>query len=132
MSTSLNSDGLDISRPVLLQAEGLAADSLHEVEAMVDGDAESLILHRDASGTVRAWLNVCPHAGRRLDWAPGEFLRSKDGLLVCAVHGASFELATGECVAGPCRGEHLREVSVHCVDGEVRLGMAPDHVAPRQ
>lgn len=132
MSTSLNSDGLDISRPVLLQAEGLAADSLHEVEAMVDGDAESLILHRDASGTVRAWLNVCPHAGRRLDWAPGEFLRSKDGLLVCAVHGASFELATGECVAGPCRGEHLREVAVHCVDGEVRLGMAPDHVAPRQ
>ncbi|MEO6226294.1 MAG: Rieske 2Fe-2S domain-containing protein [Thermomonas sp.] len=116
----------------MLQADGLAADSLHEVEAMVDGDAESLIVHCDARGGVRAWLNVCPHAGRRLDWAPGEFLRSKDGLLVCAVHGASFELASGECVAGPCRGEHLREVAVHCVDGEVRLGMAPGHRVPDQ
>ena len=100
-------------------------DSLHEVEAMVQGDGESLILHRDAAGEVRAWLNVCPHAGRRLDWAPGQFLRGKDGLLVCAVHGASFELRHGQCVGGPCRGEALREVAVHCADGEVRLGAGP-------
>lgn len=99
----------------------MAVDSLHEVEAVLDGDAESLLIHRDAAGEVRAWLNVCPHAGRRLDWAPGQFLRGKDGLLVCAVHGASFELRHGECVAGPCRGEHLRAVAVQCVDGEVRL-----------
>lgn len=92
---------------------------------MVDGDAESLILHRDAGGGVRAWLNVCPHAGRRLDWSPGQFLRSKEGLLVCAVHGASFDLASGVCVAGPCRGESLREVAVHSEDGAVRLGAAP-------
>ena len=99
----------------------MQAGSLHEVEAVLDGDAESLIVHRDAAGEVRAWLNVCPHAGRRLDWAPGQFLRSKDGLLVCAVHGASFELQRGECVAGPCRGEMLREVAVVVRDGEVRL-----------
>lgn len=109
----------------MARLDALAPGSLHEVEAMVDGDAESLVLHRDGAGTVRAWLNVCPHAGRRLDWAPGQFLRSKDGLLVCAVHGASFELRRGECVAGPCRGEALREVAVHCADGEVRLGAAP-------
>ena len=99
----------------------MAADSLHEVEAVLDGDAESLIVHRDAAGAVRAWLNVCPHAGRRLDWAPGQFLRGKDGLLVCAVHGASFELRNGECVAGPCRGEALREIAVEVRDGAVRL-----------
>ena len=51
------------------------------------------------------------------------FLRSKDGWLVCAAHGASFELANGTCVAGPCRGEALRAVEVHCVDGEVRLSL---------
>lgn len=89
-----------------------------EAEAVVDGDAESLILHRDGD-VVRAWLNICPHAGRRLDWAPGQFLKSKDGLLVCAVHGASFELANGECVAGPCRGEALRRVGVEVRDGVV-------------
>lgn len=109
----------------LLRLDVLAADGLHEIEAMVEGDAESLILHRDGASGVRAWLNVCPHAGRRLDWSPGQFLRGKDGLLVCAVHGASFDLGSGLCVAGPCRGESLREVAVHCVDGEVRLGPAP-------
>jgi len=96
-------------------------DSLHEVEAVLDGDAESLLIYRDASGDVRAFLNVCPHAGRRLDWAPGKFLRAKDGQLVCAAHGASFDLANGECTAGPCCGERLRDVAVHCVDGDVRL-----------
>ena len=121
MSSSLNGDGIDTSRTPLLRLESMDLDSLHEVEAVLEGDAESLIVHRDAAGEVRAWLNVCPHAGRRLDWAPGQFLRSKDNLLVCAVHGASFTLATGECVAGPCRGEQLREVAVDCVDGQVHL-----------
>ncbi|MEP6634549.1 MAG: Rieske (2Fe-2S) protein [Luteimonas sp.] len=88
-----------------------------EVETMLDSDAESLILYR-VGDEVRAWLNVCPHAGRRLDWAPGKFLLSKDGLLVCAAHGASFELIAGECVAGPCRGQSLR-----CVEVVVREGL---------
>ena len=92
-----------------------------EVEAMLEGgDAESLILHRDGDA-VRAWLNVCPHAGRRLDWAPGRFLKSKAGELVCAVHGATFELQDGVCVAGPCRGDSLRAVAVEIVDGKVCL-----------
>ena len=125
MSSSLNRDDIHAAAATLARLDALAPGSLHEVEAMVDGDAESLILHRATDGDVRAWLNVCPHAGRRLDWAPGQFLRSKDGLLVCAVHGASFELQRGECVAGPCRGEALREVAVHCADGDVRLGATP-------
>ena len=89
-----------------------------EAEGLVDGSMESLIVHRNGDA-VRAWLNVCPHAGRRLDWAPGEFLKSKDGLLVCAVHGASFETECGECVGGPCRGDRLRAIPVEVRDGAV-------------
>lgn len=105
----------------LLTLERLPDGTFAEVEAVLDGDAESLILYRDGDH-VRAWLNVCPHAGRRLDWAPGQFLKSKDGHLVCAAHGASFELLRGECVAGPCRGESLRTVEVDVRDGAVWLG----------
>lgn len=94
-----------------------------EVEADLDGDAESLILYRDGD-RVRAWLNVCPHAGRRLDWAPGRFLKSKEGHLVCASHGASFALDSGECVAGPCRGAYLRAVEVTVRGDEVVLSAA--------
>ncbi|MCR6495499.1 Rieske (2Fe-2S) protein [Thermomonas sp. S9] len=119
MSSSLN-DGT-----VLAALEALPRDGLLAVEAPLDGAPEPLILHRAADGGVRAWLNVCPHAGRRLDYAPGMFLRSKAGELVCAVHGATFTLEDGRCVAGPCRGESLRAVAVHCADGQVRLGAAP-------
>jgi len=108
------------SGPPLARVEQIEDGGFFETEAPLDGDAESLILHRDGDD-VRAWLNVCPHAGRRLDWAPGKFLRSKDGLLVCASHGASFELQHGGCVAGPCRGDRLRAVPVEVRDGGVFL-----------
>lgn len=104
----------------LIAFDALQDGGFAEIEAVLDGDAESLILYRDGD-SVRAWLNVCPHAGRRLDWAPGKFLKSRDGLLVCAAHGASFELLHGECVAGPCRGASLRSVAVEVVDGELIL-----------
>ncbi len=120
--TSLsNSHADDAGGAPLLSLERLPDGAFAEVEAVLDGDAESLILYRDGDH-VRAWLNICPHAGRRLDWAPGQFLKSKDGLLVCAAHGASFELRGGECVAGPCRGESLRAVEVSVRDGGVWLG----------
>ena len=104
----------------LIAFDHLEDGGFAEVEAVIEGDAESLVLFRQGQG-VRAWLNVCPHAGRRLDWAPGKFLKSKEGHLICAAHGASFELGDGVCVAGPCRGDSLRAVAVTVVDGEVRL-----------
>jgi nitrite reductase/ring-hydroxylating ferredoxin subunit len=107
----------------LIALDAIPDGGFAEVEARVDEDVESVILHRDGD-RVRAWFNVCPHAGRRLDWAPGQFLKSKEGLLVCAVHGASFELRGGECVAGPCRGESLRAVAVEVRDGDVVVSPA--------
>lgn len=104
----------------LIELERIADGGFAEVEAPIDGEVESLVLFRDGDH-VRAWLNVCPHAGRRLDWAPGQFLRSKDGLLVCAAHGAGFELQRGECVSGPCRGQSLRAVAVEVSGGTVSL-----------
>ena len=128
--TSLNLDvgqpdvGLHGAEPALLARIDQIQDGGFAVaEGVLDGDAESLILHRNGD-RVRAWLNVCPHAGRRLDWAPGKFLKSRDGLLVCAVHGASFELQQGECVAGPCRGDRLRAVAVQVRDGSVFIAHA--------
>lgn len=104
----------------LIALADLADGDFAEAEATLDGDAESLILYRQGD-QVRAWLNVCPHAGRRLDWAPGKFLKSKEGLLVCAAHGASFELGGGQCVAGPCRGSSLRAIALSIIDGDVLL-----------
>jgi nitrite reductase/ring-hydroxylating ferredoxin subunit len=89
----------------------------HEAVATIDGASESLIvLRRDE--TVRVFFNVCPHAGRRLDWAPGRFLIDQ-GFLICAAHGACFSMADGMCISGPCRGQGLSEVGVEVREGEV-------------
>ncbi|WP_063672961.1 Rieske (2Fe-2S) protein [Dyella thiooxydans] len=93
--------------------EAIAVDTV-----LPDGE-ENLIVLRFGEA-VHAYLNICPHAGRRLDWAPGKFLLSK-GALVCAAHGASFMAVSGACIGGPCRGQSLRRVSVRVVDGEVCL-----------
>jgi nitrite reductase/ring-hydroxylating ferredoxin subunit len=83
-----------------------------------DPHGEALVLSRHGN-EVRAWLNVCPHTGRRMDYAPNLFL-FKEGHLTCAVHGATFALAQGGlCVQGPCRGESLASVAVRVESGAV-------------
>ncbi|HAI59504.1 MAG TPA: ferredoxin [Xanthomonadaceae bacterium] len=70
---------------------------------------EVLALRRGEA--LRVWQNACPHAGRRLDYAPGRFLM-QDGRLVCAAHGAQFELEGGRCIDGPGRGGGLAVLEV--------------------
>jgi len=80
------------------------------VDADIDGEMTPIIVDCDRT-PLQAWLNCCPHQGRRLDYVPGKFLIHK-GQLVCAAHGASFDLSEGLCVGGPCRGEHLTRLEV--------------------
>ncbi|MBW8367653.1 MAG: Rieske (2Fe-2S) protein [Arenimonas sp.] len=89
----------------LIHLAELPVEGLSEVELPVAGELQSVLLRR-VGARVQAWLNICPHAGRRMDYAPGKFLLDQ-GRLVCAAHGASFELEQGVCVAGPCRGASL-------------------------
>lgn len=95
---------------------------VREFVAAVDGDAESLLVLR-AGAAAKVFFNVCPHAGRRLDLAPERFIVDA-GVLVCAAHGACFTIPDGACIAGPCRGESLREVRSDVHDGAVWLRSA--------
>ena len=104
-------------QPVALLSD-LPEGQVIEREAMLAGELESVLLHRQGE-TVQAWLNLCPHAGRRLDYAPNMFLISAGGELVCPVHGATFELGGGTCTSGPCRGQSLRGLDVSVIDGQV-------------
>jgi nitrite reductase/ring-hydroxylating ferredoxin subunit len=98
-----------VSRMLISRAD-LPERQIIVVNADIDGENEAILLYRE-NDNVQAWLNICPHAGRRLDYAPGKFLM-QDGDLVCAAHGATFRLDNGECVAGPCRGASLKAVPV--------------------
>lgn len=93
------------------------------VDAKLADGEESLILLRQGE-RVSGYLNICPHAGNRLDYAPGKFLLKND-TLICAVHGAVFNQGDGLCSGGPCRGQHLRSVPIRVVGEAVCL----DHAA---
>jgi nitrite reductase/ring-hydroxylating ferredoxin subunit len=75
------------------------------------GEHRASVLALRRGEVVQVWHNACPHAGRRLDYAPGRFLMH-DGRLVCAAHGAQFELDEGRCVEGPGRGSGLAPLVV--------------------
>jgi nitrite reductase/ring-hydroxylating ferredoxin subunit len=73
-------------------------------------------------GNVHAYVNHCPHAGFPLNWNPDAFLAHDAPLILCAMHGALFEIETGLCLSGPCDGLRLRPLSVRVVRGYVMLG----------
>ncbi len=74
---------------------------------------------------VFAYQNMCPHAGHPLNWKPDSFLTPERESIICASHGAVFEIESGECVAGPCPGRSLTPVTVEIRDGHV-LVTGPD------
>lgn len=99
-----------------IELDSLAEGGATEVRLAPDEPGSSVVvLRRD--GQVFAYRNLCPHAGRFLNWAPGRFLFDH-GRLVCAAHGAVFEVESGRCVDGPCRGSALAPVPVRWLDGQ--------------
>ncbi len=106
-------------REPLCRIDQIEDGGAFEAHAELAGERESLLLLR-AGEVVRGFLNICPHAGRPLNWAPGRFL-VEQGMVVCAAHGAGFAIPGGNCLSGPCRGNRLREVAVELIDGAVYL-----------
>ena len=111
--------GESVSASLILRS-ALPESGICAFDGLIDGEPASIIVETAGSG-VRVWRNVCPHQGRRLDYAPGKFLI--DGAtLVCAAHGASFRRSDGLCVSGPCRGESLQALSFErSPDGDLRV-----------
>ena len=68
---------------------------------------------------VFAYQNHCVHAGHPLNWSADEFLTKDKSALMCASHGALYEINSGQCVGGPCQGRSLRKVKVEVRDGIV-------------
>lgn len=102
----------------LCRLDTLADGAVSAIDVQLDGESTDLILYRRGDSVV-AYHNVCPHAGRRLDYAPGQFLL-RAGQLICAAHGATFDVIGGRCTGGP-GGGGLSAVPVVVIDGEVRL-----------
>lgn len=85
------------------------------------GDETASLLALRAGDVVRVFHNVCPHAGRSLEVAPGRFIVDA-GTVICAAHGACFTIPAGDCIAGPCRGQRLQEVPSEVRGSDIWIG----------
>jgi len=103
---------------VVCQLDALADPGSREFVAG-DGDwpFRGFVVRR--GNNVFAYQNVCAHAGHPLNWQPDDFLTDDGERIVCASHGALFELHSGLCVAGPCPGRSLQALPVEVRDGEI-------------
>ncbi len=94
-----------------------AAEALCTLDEIADGaakgftlaDGREIFVVREGN-SVFGYLNSCPHQGTPLDWTPDVFISRDSGLILCATHGAQFEIADGLCVSGPCEGDRLTPV----------------------
>jgi nitrite reductase/ring-hydroxylating ferredoxin subunit len=68
---------------------------------------------------VFAYQNYCVHAGHPLNWQPDSFLTKDGSRIICASHGAVYEIESGVCVSGPCPGKLLRAVPVEIRNGDL-------------
>jgi nitrite reductase/ring-hydroxylating ferredoxin subunit len=68
---------------------------------------------------VYAYQNYCAHLGHPLNWKPDHFLTKDRDLIMCASHGALYDIDSGRCIAGPCKGKSLRRVEARVEGGKV-------------
>jgi nitrite reductase/ring-hydroxylating ferredoxin subunit len=86
---------------------------------------DTLLVVRQGAG-VRAYVNACPHHGTPMAWRKDAYLNAARDRIVCAAHGAQFDIDTGRCTLGPCLGQALTPVPLTIDDdGVIQLAAFP-------
>ena len=109
-----------------MSEQEVAVGGLHELEdpgcrefeiGAGDWPFRGFVVRKGAE--VFAYQNFCVHVGHSLNWSSDKFLTKDKSALICASHGATYEIETGYCYAGPGNGRTLRKVDVAVRDGVV-------------
>jgi nitrite reductase/ring-hydroxylating ferredoxin subunit len=64
-----------------------------------DADEECFLIN--FAGKYYAYVNRCRHVPMAMDWVENQFFAEESRYLMCQTHGAYYEPASGECIAGP-------------------------------
>lgn len=77
------------------------------------GDGFDTIFVVRKHGHWHAWRDACPHmGGTPMAWRKDAYLSGDGSKIVCAAHGAQFDIQSGECTLGACLGQHLETVGI--------------------
>nr|WP_255429451.1 Rieske 2Fe-2S domain-containing protein [Ramlibacter albus] len=107
----------------MCRADEIAEGSARGFDPTGTGRDTIFVVRRDG---YHGWRNECPHwANTSMAWRKDAFLNADASRIVCAAHGAQFEIDTGLCVLGPCLGESLRPVPLTRNDhGELQVRLS--------
>jgi nitrite reductase/ring-hydroxylating ferredoxin subunit len=76
-----------------------------------EGQDSVLVVRRGER--VVGWRDACPHhGGTPMAWRKDAYLNFERTRIVCAAHGAQFDIETGACIVGPCLGQGLQPVEL--------------------
>jgi nitrite reductase/ring-hydroxylating ferredoxin subunit len=72
-------------------------------------------------GDFHAYVNRCRHVPMAMDWIENQFFAEGGRYLMCQTHGAYYQPATGECIAGPpaACGKSLYRVELEIDSGTI-------------
>ena len=92
---------------VLCRLEDLAEGEARGFAPPDGGRAKIIVVRKD--DRIHAYFDACPHYGDTpMAWRTNAYLNAAGSRIVCASHGAEFEIETGLCVAGAAVGKSLR------------------------
>ncbi len=80
-------------------------------------ELDEAFFYRLLDGRIVGYFNRCTHVNIPMDYDDGNFL-DREGFILCSVHGARFDLETGDPVFGPGRGPLTR---IRCEEDEETL-----------
>jgi nitrite reductase/ring-hydroxylating ferredoxin subunit len=116
-------------------ARNLSGQQVARVEELPQGYSKKFTLTRDGQqvdgfvvnhlGSFYAYINRCCHIPMPMDWFENQFLSEDGRFIVCATHGATYDPASGECVAGPCPGDYLERLPLRVIDGAILITCPP-------
>lgn len=103
---------------VIARVGELASGATKKFVFTCDGrELEGFLLCLD--GAHHAYVNRCRHVPMALDWVENQFFTDDGRWVQCATHGAYYEPATGECVAGPPCGKALVRIPLRIDAGTI-------------
>jgi nitrite reductase/ring-hydroxylating ferredoxin subunit len=95
---------------------------LCRLDELPDGDSRGFDPWREGQDSVLVvrhgeqvygWRDSCPHhGGTPMAWRKDAYLNADRTRIVCAAHGAQFDIETGVCTLGPCLGQGLQPVEL--------------------